>query len=79
MLQSTDPESRSNKGKVKGGAWTFLGRGSRINFVGRLGVSEYENRRNQVGQGWGGVKEESTGGDEWKWGDAFGRWCGSSV
>jgi hypothetical protein len=49
MLQSTDPETLNcNKEGFRGDAWISLGRGSRIDFVGGLGIGGDGNERNQA-------------------------------
>lgn len=59
ILQSTDTKKVSNK-ELKGGSKDFLGRGNRIEIVGRLGVGGDGKSRTQVRVG-----RENTGRDDW--------------
>jgi hypothetical protein len=49
-LRLTDPERLRNKGDSKGEARISLGRGNRIDILGRLGMGEDGSRKDQVGR-----------------------------
>lgn len=69
MLQTTGPERLTNKDGSKGDTWIPLGRGNRMDYVGRLGAGGHRNRRDQVGEG--GMEKEC-GERQLEWEDSWG-------